>query len=111
MLDVVHEVIGGQLVASTSRKGLADFRSAGDKLSGDSGFKDAQKASEMPGATTGFLYVNAKDTLPVVQALGPLLGLRLPPALQGDLSALRTVTAYGTRAGAQQSFRVSLQVQ
>jgi hypothetical protein len=54
--------------------------------------------------------VNAKDTLPVVQAFGPLLGLRLPPALRGDLSALRTVTAYGTRAGAEQSFRLFLQV-
>jgi hypothetical protein len=46
----------------------------------------------------------------MVQAFGPLLGLRLPPALRGDLSALRTVTAYGTRAGAQQSFRLFLQV-
>jgi ABC-type branched-subunit amino acid transport system substrate-binding protein len=110
MVDIVHEVIGGQLVVSTSQKGLADFRAAGDKLSGDSSFKDAQKASEMPGATTGFLYVNAKDAVPMVQAFGPLLGLRLPPALRGDLSALRTVTAYGTRAGAQQSFRLFLQV-
>jgi hypothetical protein len=111
MFNLYHEVIGGQLVASTSQKGLADFRSAGSKLSGASAFKDAQKAAGMPAATTGFVYANLADAIPLVQAFGPLLGLKLPQPLQGDLSALRTLTAFGTRTGAEQSLTVYLQVQ
>lgn len=110
--DVFHTLIGGQLVVSTSQKGIEDFRSAGAKLAGDSAFKDAQKGVGMPAETTGFLYVNIKDALPLVQAFGPLLGLKLPPLLQGDdLSALRTLTAYGSRTGDDQSYTVYLQVQ
>jgi hypothetical protein len=111
MFEIHHTVIGGQLVASTSQKGLADFRSAGSKLSGETTFKDAQKAAGMPAATTGFVYANLADAIPLVQAFGPLLGLKLPQPLQGDLSALRTLTAFGTRTGAEQSLTVYLQVQ
>jgi hypothetical protein len=111
MFEIHHTVIGGQLVVSTSQKGLADFRSAGSKLSGESTFKDAQKAAGMPAATTGFVYANLADAIPLVQAFGPLLGLKLPQPLQGDLSALRTLTAFGTRTGAEQSLTVYLEVQ
>jgi hypothetical protein len=107
-----HAVIGGQLVASTSQKGIEDFRSGGPKLSGDSTFEQAQKGVGMPAQTTGFLFVNVKDALPLVQAFAPLLGFKLPPALQGnDLSALRTLAAYGSRTGEEQSYTVYLQVQ
>jgi hypothetical protein len=109
--DLFHAVIGGQLVASTSQKGIEDFRSGGPKLSGDSTFGQAQKGVGMPAQTTGFLFVNVKDALPLVQAFGPLLGLKLPPALQSaDLSALRTLAAFGSRAGDEQSYTVYLQV-
>jgi hypothetical protein len=111
-LDFVHAVIGGQLVASTSQKGIEDFRSGGAKLSGDSTFERARKSVGMPSETTGFLFVNVKDALPLVQAFGPLLGLKVAPALQNaDLSALRTLAAYGSRAGDEQSYTVYLQVQ
>jgi hypothetical protein len=107
-----HAVIGGQFVVSTSLQGIADFRSGGDKLSGDSSFADAAEAAGMPAATTGFLYVNVKDALPFVQAFGPLLGIALPPLLRGnDLSALRTLTAYGSRTGDDQNYTVYLQIQ
>lgn len=111
-LGVFDATIGGQLVISTSQKGIADFRSGGSKLASDSAFTGAQKAAGMPAETTGFLYVNVEDALPLVQAFGPLLGLKLPPVLQSaDLSALRTLTAYGSRTGAEESYTVYLQVQ
>ena len=78
----------------------------------NSTFEQAQKGVGMPAQTTGFLFVNVKDALPLVQAFAPLLGFKLPPALQGnDLSALRTLAAYGSRTGEEQSYTVYLQVQ
>ena len=109
-IPVVHDVVGGQLIISTSQQGIADFRSAGPKLSSDPRFTAALKASSMPAQTTGFLYVNLASTLPFVQMLAPFLGLTLPAGSTTDLSALQTLTAYGTRTGDEATFRVFLEI-
>lgn len=110
-IPVFHKAEGGQLIISTSQQGIADFESAGPKLSADPSFKSAQQASGMPAQTTGFLFVNLTSSLPLVRALGPLLGLKLPAeAQQADLSALKTLTAFGTRAGEESTFTVFLEI-
>ncbi len=109
-IPVVHAVTGGQLVVSTSQQGLADFQSAGPKLSSDPSFKAAQQASNMPDQTTGFLYVNLASALPLLQTIGPFLGLNVPSTLQTDAGALRTLTAYGTRNGDEAAFTLFVQV-
>jgi len=88
-----HAVVGPDLVVSTSQQALADFEAGGRKLADDGAFKAAQSAAGMPGKTTGFVYVDLADSLPALQALATLAGAKLPG---GDLSALRTLTAYGT---------------
>lgn len=109
-VPLVHAVLGGQLIVSTSQQGLDAFRSAGPKLSSDPGFKAAQQASGMPSETTGFLYVNLPSVLPIVQLAAPLLGLKLPAGFPGDASALQSLTAWGTRAGAASSYSALLAV-
>jgi hypothetical protein len=106
-IPVFHKTEGGQLIVSTSQQGIADFASAGPKLSADTSFKSAQQASGMPAETTGFLYVNLASALPLVQALGPMLGLKLPVA---NLGALKAFTAFGTRNGEDTTFSVFLEV-
>jgi hypothetical protein len=109
-LPIVHAVNGGQLVVSTSQQGIADFESAGPKLSSDASFTSAQQAAKMPGQTTGFLYANLASALPLLQTVGPFLGLQLPANLQTDAGALRTLLAFGTRSGDEAAFTASLQV-
>jgi hypothetical protein len=109
-VPVFHKAEGGQLIISTSQQGLADFTSAGPKLSADPSFTGAKHASGMPDQTTGFLYVNLATSLPLVQALGPMLGVKLPTGSQADLSAFKTLTAFGTRNGEDTTFSVFLEV-
>jgi hypothetical protein len=109
-IPIVHAVLGGQLIVSTSQAGLDAFRSAGPKLSSDPGFEAAQQASGMPSQTTGFLYVNLPSVLPIVQLAAPLLGLRLPAGFVTDAGALKSLTAWGTRAGAASSYSALLAV-
>lgn len=109
-IPIVHAVLGGQLIVSTSQQGLDDFRSAGPKLSSDPGFKAAQQAAGMPGATTGFLYVNVPSVLPLVQLAAPLLGLQLPAGFPGDVAALKSLSAYGTRMGTESSYSAFLAI-
>ncbi len=110
-VQVYHALLGGELVVSTSQQGIADFRSAGQKLSADPAFVEAMQAAKVPQQTTGFVYVNLEATLPLVQGIAALAGVTLPPALQvSGLSALQTLTAFANRTRDLSSFTVFLAV-
>jgi hypothetical protein len=110
-VQVYHALLGGELVVSTSQQGIADFRSAGPKLSADAAFTGAMQAANVPQQTTGFVYVNLEATLPLVEAIAALAGVTVPPALQGSgLQPLRTLTAFADRTRDESSFTVFLAV-
>jgi hypothetical protein len=110
-VQVYHALLGGELVVSTSQQGIADFRSAGQKLSADPAFVGPMQAAKVPQQTTGFAYVNLEATLPLVQGIAALAGVTLPPALQGSgLQPLRTLTAFAGRTRDLSSFTVFLEV-
>ena len=56
----------------------------------------------MPEQVTGFVYVNAKDVLPLLQLAGPKLPAGLPD--------LRTLAAFGGRSAGDSTFTVFLGV-
>lgn len=110
-VQVYHALLGGELVVSTSQQGIADFRSAGPRLSSDPTFTEAMKAGGVPQLTTGFVYVNLEATLPLVSGIAALAGVTLPPALQGlGLQPLQTLTAFADRTRDESSFTVFLAV-
>jgi hypothetical protein len=100
-VELHHAVIGGQLVVSTTQAGIEVFRGAGAKLSADPSFLKAKELSGMPEETTGFVYANLKDVLPLLR----LAGVKLPRV--GDV---RTVLAYGAQGVNERTFTGFLQV-
>lgn len=96
-LQLSHTQVGDALVVSTSQQAIDAFTGAGPKLSTDATFQDAQQASGMPDQTTGFAYVDLKDALPLVQGLAALSGGTGSSGMP-DLSALHTLTAFGSGA-------------
>jgi hypothetical protein len=110
-LQLSHAQVGSALVVSTSEQAVDAFSGAGPKLSGDATFQDAQQASGMPDQTTGFAYVDLKDALPLVQGLAALAGGAASPTAGVDLSALHTLTAFGSGASdGVERFTVFLEV-
>jgi hypothetical protein len=110
-LQLSHAQVGSALVVSTSEQAVDAFAGGGPKLSGDATFQDAQQASAMPNETTGFAYVDVKDALPLVQGLAALAGGAAPPAAGVDLSALRTLTAFGSgESGGVERFTAFLEI-
>jgi hypothetical protein len=109
-LRLYHAEVGDALVVSTSQQAIEVFTGSGPKLSGDATFQAAQQASGMPDETTGFAYVDLKDALPLVQAFAALSGATGSTGTP-DLSALHTLTAFGSGAsnGVEQ-FTALLQV-
>ena len=109
-LQLVHAQVGDTLVVSTSHEAVDAFTGAGPKLSADQTFQDAQRTSRMPGQTTGFAYVDLKGALPLAQGLAALAGSTRSTAVP-DLSALHTLTAFGSGASdGVQRFTLFLQV-
>ncbi|MBV8562203.1 MAG: hypothetical protein JOZ56_03855 [Actinobacteria bacterium] len=94
-LKLSHEVVGNDLVVSTSQSAINAFKGGGSKLSGDSVFTDAQSAAGMPGQTTGFVYVNLHDALPYVKSM---LGGAIKSTQNIDLSSLQSALVFGTGA-------------
>ena len=101
-LKLYRAVMGGQFVVSTTQRGIDDLRGGGPKLSSDPSFLEAKKQSGMPEQVTGFVYVNAKDVLPLLQLAGPKLPAGLPD--------LRTLAAFGGRSAGDSTFTVFLGV-
>jgi Protein of unknown function (DUF3352) len=109
-VHLVHAVVDGKLVVSTSQQAIADFQGNGKKLADDSAFKDATSAAGMPDNTNGFVYANLDAALPLVEGFASLSGKTLPAGLQGNLAQLHSLTGYVTRSGDETSFTLFLQI-
>jgi predicted small secreted protein len=109
-IHLVHAVVDGKLVVSTSQQAITDFQSGGKKLAGDSGFKDATSAAGMPDNTNGFVYANLDAALPLVEGFASLSGKALPAGLQDNLAQLHSLTGYVTRSGDETSFTLFVQI-
>lgn len=101
-MKLVQAAIGGQFVISTSQSGIESFRGGGAKLSSDSTFLQAAKQAGMGTNSTGFVYADAKDALPLLE----LAGVKVPSGLP-DLS---TVFAYGDTVTGGSTFTAFLGV-
>ena len=73
-------------------------------------FKDAISAAGMPDATSGFFYVNLKDSIPLLESLVQLSGQTVPSTVGGNLTPLHAFLAYGNSKGSETTFTAFLQV-
>ena len=100
-ISLYYGVFDGKLVVTDSTTGIAGLKDTGAKLADDSLFKDAKSAAGMPDSTAGFLYVNLKDSIPLIENLVTAQGGTIPPAVQQNLEPLNTALFYGSVNGQQ----------
>jgi len=101
-VKLYRTTIGGQFVVSTTQQGLDDFRGGGAKLSADPSFLAAKKQSGMGDSTTGFIYANVKEALPLLA----LAGVKLPAGLPN----FGTFMAYGGASATESTLTAFLGV-
>jgi hypothetical protein len=100
----------GKLVFTTDPSSLSSLKNGpSSKLLDDSSFKDIASAAGMPDQNQGFLYVDAKDALPMVEGIATLAGKNIPADVQANLQPLKTILVYGSRDGAVETGVVNLQ--
>ncbi|HZQ17016.1 MAG TPA: hypothetical protein VFA82_09610 [Gaiellaceae bacterium] len=100
--------VGDQIAVTDDTTSISAIKSgaASGKLADDSLFKDAVKGSGMPDSNQGFLYVDAKDALPLVEGFATLASQTIPPQLQSNLAPLASALVYGARSGDVEDFVV-----
>ena len=98
-VSIFYAALDGKIVVTDSEAGIRDLRGSGPKLKDDAVFKEAQKASGMPDQTTGFVYVDLKDSIPLIESLVRLAGIQVPADVDANLRPLQTLMLYGSGAG------------
>jgi hypothetical protein len=89
--------------------GIADY-GQGDHLPDSADFKEAQDASGMPDSTGGFIYLDLKDALPLLEGFAGLAGQSLPSSTTENLRPLRSFLAWTNGSGESRSFDAFLEI-
>jgi hypothetical protein len=108
--SIFYAAFDGKLVVTSAQSGIADLRQSGPRLKDDANFKDAKSAAGMPDSTSGFIYVNLKDSIPLIESAAQLGGQTIPSEVGGNLAPLHAFVAYGKGGGTETSFAAFLQI-
>jgi hypothetical protein len=110
-ISIFYAALKGEVVLSDSEAGIRDLRSSGPKLKDDVTFSDAQKAAGMPSETSGFLYVDIKDSIPLVEGLVQLAGQSIPAEVDANLRPLRTLMLWGATVEGKTDLTAFLEIE
>jgi Protein of unknown function (DUF3352) len=102
--SIYYGVFDGKLVVTDSTTGISGLRDSGQKLADDSLFTEATEAAGMPEETAGFLYVNLKDAIPLIENLVTSFGGTVDPAVQQNLDPLKSFVLFGSVDGPKVTF-------
>jgi ABC-type glycerol-3-phosphate transport system substrate-binding protein len=101
--------VAGKVLITSGPTGIADY-GQGDHLSDSADFKEAKDAAGMPDSTGGFLYLDVKNALPLLEGLASLSGRSLPSSTTDNLRPLRSVLAWSNASGETRTFDAFLEI-
>src|SRR4051794_8761469 len=101
--------VDGKVLVTTGLSGIADY-GQGDHLADSADFKEAKDAAGMPDSTGGFLYLDVKDALPLLESLASLSGRALPSSTTDNLRPVRSFLAWSSASGDSRTFDAFLEI-
>ena len=107
-VSIFYGTFDGKLIVTDDSNAVRDFRGGGEKLKDDKTFTDATGAAGLPDSTNGWLYLDLKDAIPVVDALIQLGGTKIPGVVADNLRPLRSFVAYASRSGDTETIKLFL---
>ena len=102
--------LGDKILITSGLNGIGAYTASGSKLSGSADFKEAKDAAGMPSSNAGFVYVDLKNAIALMESLAGLSGSSLPPKAAENLRPLRSFTAWGKRSGDAFTFDAFLEI-
>ena len=94
MFALYYAAFDGKLVLTTTRAGIEDLRGDGTKLADDEKLNGATDAAGMPDETAGFIYVDADETVGLLEGIAALQGENIPSDVRANLEPLGTAVFY-----------------
>src|SRR3954447_11149537 len=101
--------VDGKVLVTSGRSGIADY-GQGDHVTDSADFKEAKDAAGMPDSTGGFLYLDVKDALPLLEGLAGLSGQSLPSSTTDNLRPVRSLLAWSNSSGESRTFDAFLEI-
>jgi hypothetical protein len=106
-VTIYYGVVDGVLVISDSTVAFNGLPST--SVTDDPVFEKASDAAGRPEQSAGFLYVNIKDSIPLLEELSQTSGTGFPPEVSQNLAALESFLAYATVDNGVTTFSAVLQ--
>jgi hypothetical protein len=91
--------LGDKILITSGLNGIGAYTASGSKLPDAADFKEAKSAAGMPTSNAGFVYVDLKNSIALVESLAGIGGESLPPKVAENLQPLRAFVAWGERSG------------
>ena len=101
---------GGKVVVTTSATGISQVGSPSDKLANSADFKEAKAAAGLPDSNGGFIYIDLKNVIPLIEGFAGLSGSNLPSTVTENLRPLHSFVAWSAGSGNTRTFDVFLEI-
>ena len=82
----------------------------GTPITEDPVFTKAKNAAGLPDQSSGFVYLNIKNAVPLIEGFAQASGVSVPPAVVQNLAPLESLLAYASSNGDVSKFSVLLSV-
>jgi hypothetical protein len=106
--SIYYGIREGELIATNSTSAFGD--SSGPSLEEDPVFSDAADAVELPDDAAALIYVNIRDSIPVLEGFALLSGEPFPAEVSANLEPLTSFLGFSTTEGEIANFSSLLQV-
>jgi hypothetical protein len=103
--------VDGKVIVTSGVNGIADYGGSGDSLPESADFKEAQSTAGMPDSTSGFMYVDIKNALPLLEGLAALSGQDVGSQTFENLRPLRSFLAWSEGSSDARTFDAFLAIQ
>ena len=106
---VHYGALDDKVLITNGVSGIADYGS-GANLTDSADFKSAKAAAGLPDSNGGFIYLDLKSGIPLIESLAGLAGEPLPEEVTGNLQPLRSLLAWVAGSGDTRTFDVFLEI-
>jgi hypothetical protein len=103
-LAIRYGAVDGTVLITSGANGIADYGRSGDHLPDSADFKEAKDAAGMPDSSAGFVYLDLKNALPLVEGFASLTGHGLSNEVTENLRPLRSFLAWSEGSSSSRTY-------
>jgi hypothetical protein len=102
--------VAGKLVLTSAPGGVTSVGKPSQSLADSADFKEAASSAGMPASNGGFMYVDLKNAIPLIEGFAALSGSSLPTTTTENLRPLRSFLEWSAGSGDARTFDAFLEI-